>query len=176
MTVCGAKTRGGKQCQQPAGWGTEHVGQGRCKLHGGKAGAPIVTGRYSIKRTELAHKAQRFVNDDAPGDLTGELALMRALLQEYLDRYDDNSRLPLDDIERIFGMIEAISRLVERIAKILTAKALTQAEVQYLQARIADLLTSYVPDPNHRAEFLRALAESIGSSAGYRDAGYIDAT
>lgn len=39
---CGAKTRAGTPCQQKAGWGTEHVGTGRCKLHGGKStGAPI---------------------------------------------------------------------------------------------------------------------------------------
>ena len=38
---CGAKTRAGTPCQQKAGWGTDHVGIGRCKLHGGKStGAP----------------------------------------------------------------------------------------------------------------------------------------
>lgn len=35
MNQCGAKTRAGTPCQQPAGWGTEHPGEGRCKLHGG---------------------------------------------------------------------------------------------------------------------------------------------
>jgi len=33
--VCGGKTRSGTPCQQPAGWGTDHPGEGRCKLHGG---------------------------------------------------------------------------------------------------------------------------------------------
>jgi hypothetical protein len=37
---CGGKRRGtdnaGKTCTRPAGWGTDHVGVGRCKLHGGK--------------------------------------------------------------------------------------------------------------------------------------------
>jgi len=32
---CGAKTRDGTPCELPAGWGTDHVGWGRCKLHGG---------------------------------------------------------------------------------------------------------------------------------------------
>lgn len=35
MILCGAKTRAGTPCQQKAGWGTDHVGEGRCKLHGG---------------------------------------------------------------------------------------------------------------------------------------------
>lgn len=37
--LCGGKRRGegaGKTCTRPAGWGTDHVGVGRCKLHGGK--------------------------------------------------------------------------------------------------------------------------------------------
>lgn len=32
---CEGKKRGGGNCQRPAGWGTDHVGIGRCKLHGG---------------------------------------------------------------------------------------------------------------------------------------------
>jgi hypothetical protein len=35
---CGARRRGqgkGKLCRRPAGWGTDHPGAGRCKLHGG---------------------------------------------------------------------------------------------------------------------------------------------
>lgn len=34
-STCGAKTRAGSPCRLPAGWGTDHVGEGRCKLHGG---------------------------------------------------------------------------------------------------------------------------------------------
>ena len=37
---CGAKTRAGTPCQQKAGWGTNRVGTGRCKLHGGKSSGP----------------------------------------------------------------------------------------------------------------------------------------
>lgn len=37
MKYCGAKKRQGTgTCTRPAGWGTEHVGYGTCKLHGGK--------------------------------------------------------------------------------------------------------------------------------------------
>jgi hypothetical protein len=32
---CGAKTRSGGKCKKQKGWGTEHLGTGRCKLHGG---------------------------------------------------------------------------------------------------------------------------------------------
>lgn len=38
--ICGAKTRSGNPCKKPAGWGTDHVGDGRCKLHGGASTGP----------------------------------------------------------------------------------------------------------------------------------------
>ena len=38
---CLATTRAGTPCRRPAGWGTNHPGSGRCKLHGGAStGAP----------------------------------------------------------------------------------------------------------------------------------------
>lgn len=33
---CGAKNRNNGLCNHPAGWGTDHLGTGRCKYHGGK--------------------------------------------------------------------------------------------------------------------------------------------
>ena len=34
--LCGAKRlKVASKCRRPAGWGTDHAGRGRCKLHGG---------------------------------------------------------------------------------------------------------------------------------------------
>lgn len=39
--VCGAPTRSGEPCKRPAGYATDHPGEGRCKYHpGGRPGAP----------------------------------------------------------------------------------------------------------------------------------------
>jgi hypothetical protein len=40
--ICGAKTRSGNQCKQPAGYRTTHFGEGRCYFHGGAT--PLRTG------------------------------------------------------------------------------------------------------------------------------------
>lgn len=37
---CMARTNDGNYCGQAQGWGTDHPGSGRCKFHGGNAGAP----------------------------------------------------------------------------------------------------------------------------------------
>ena len=53
---CGANRRQGEgTCTRPAGWGTNHVGVGRCKLHGGntsshKANALTVTGQQEVSK------------------------------------------------------------------------------------------------------------------------------
>jgi hypothetical protein len=35
VALCDARTRGGTPCRLPAGFGTDHVGSGRCSRHGG---------------------------------------------------------------------------------------------------------------------------------------------
>jgi hypothetical protein len=165
MTVCGGKARtGGKLCTQPAGWGTDHLGQGRCKLHGGcTPGRPLIHGRYSlVHRESLAAKHALFLGDPAPDDLSHELALTRALLQDYLDRFMEGTPMTADESKYALEMIDAVSKLVERISRIQNATALTQAEVRYLVVRMADLLREYIDDPDRRAEFMGKLTAAIG--------------
>jgi hypothetical protein len=50
---CGAKKRQGEgNCMRPAGWGTDHPGVGRCKLHGGST-----RDHRAAAAEELARKA-----------------------------------------------------------------------------------------------------------------------
>jgi len=44
---CSAKTRTGEPCKKARGWGTDHPGYGRCRLHGGSS----PSGRKSARRT-----------------------------------------------------------------------------------------------------------------------------
>lgn len=43
---CGARRKNGDRCKQAAGWGTDHPGTGRCKLHGGSTPAHTTAARY----------------------------------------------------------------------------------------------------------------------------------
>jgi hypothetical protein len=56
LPKCGGKLRGGKDgtCTRPAGWGTDHVGIGACKLHGGntrnhKTHAELVQAQHAVE-------------------------------------------------------------------------------------------------------------------------------
>lgn len=89
---CGAKTRGATAkyptCRQAAGWGTDHPGSGRCKLHGGKS--LVRHGRYSaIKRDHLRLLIEQHEKDPDPLNILPEIAANRALFQDFVERYDE---------------------------------------------------------------------------------------
>lgn len=83
----GKKRQTREPCERPAGWGTPHPGTGKCKLHGGSA--PIKHGRYSvIKREELRELIEEFEADPDPLNIFPELATLRALVADYINRYE----------------------------------------------------------------------------------------
>lgn len=164
----------GKRCKNPA-----VAGYRVCRLHGAgnankgkQGGRPIVHGRYSFKHAaSLQGKVQEYLADPEPGNLLHELALMRALLQDFLDKMTDGA---VDARSRgyAFEMAESISRTVERIAKIQNQTALTSAEVAYITARLSDLIVKYIDDPAKRAAFIEELTGVVGTRAEYPAARY----
>lgn len=69
---CGAKTRSGGTCGQHAGWGTDHVGFGHCKLHGGAT-------RNGQKFAQHQHAAQAVVTFGLPREIDPHDALLEEL-------------------------------------------------------------------------------------------------
>lgn len=49
---CGSNKKRGGHCERPAGWGTKHLGVGRCKLHGGASPNAEVAGQVQLARRE----------------------------------------------------------------------------------------------------------------------------
>lgn len=89
---CGAKNRQGQPCGNAAGFKTDHVGEGRCHLHGGKTPAP--TGRYAtVKRPRVRELLDQFEADPDPLNLLPEAQLLRALLTDFIERYDQQDQM-----------------------------------------------------------------------------------
>lgn len=158
--ICGATTRDGSKCQRPAGWGTDRD-EGRCKQHGGNGGRPPKHGRYAAERSEsLQRKIQEYRNDPNPAEMWEELALLRAVLQEWLKDMDEVTE---DSVSVLLDLQNSIRRTLDSISKIQSRTALTAAEVEYLQARIADLFSSYVP-AEQRNDALNELEQIVDSN------------
>lgn len=137
-------------------------------MHGGGAGSgrPVVSGRYSrVLTSSLRRKYQTFLTDDNYRSLACEIAIQRALLSEYLARFGRRNgeiRLSADDIGRLFDWTDKIGRMVERVARIENATALTAREVQLLETLIVSLLRDYLSE-DQRAEFGDRLSVALGS-------------
>ena len=148
----------GEQCQNPAvtGWDV-------CRMHGAgtpkngtSGGSPPKHGRYSAKRREsLQEKIQAYRE---------ELALLRALLQEWLSELEAVDK---DTVGVILDLQGSIRRTLDTINKIRTRSALTAAEVEYLQAKVADLFKTYVPreERDDALNELKQLTEADGPRA-----------
>lgn len=157
----------GERCQNPAvkGWDV-------CRVHGAgtpkenaTGGAPPKHGRYAAKQSEsLQEKIRKYREDPKPVEMWEELALLRAVLQEWLDDLDTVDE---DTVGVILDLQNSIRRTLNTINKIRTRTALTAAETQFLQARIADLFETYVPFEK-RSEALDELREITGSTNGKR--------
>jgi hypothetical protein len=90
VLLCGARTRNGGTCKRTAGHATDHLGQGKCNLHGGLT--PIKHGRYSkIKRKRLRVIIERHEQDDDPLNLLPEVAALRGLFEDFINRYDETT-------------------------------------------------------------------------------------
>lgn len=142
-TMCGAQMRRrmpGTWCQNPKGYKTPHLGEGRCWLHGGLS--PIKHGLGSLithgRLKDLLQKIKE--QEHAIMDLTPEVDLMRAMVIDYVNRYDDfidqldtwynaldekqrKLNLPpiprkYPDLEDAGQLLESITRMVERMHKI----------------------------------------------------------
>jgi hypothetical protein len=154
----------GERCKNPAvkGWDV-------CRMHGAGSpkdettgGAPPTHGRYSAKRREsLQEKIQEYREEDDPTQLWEELALLRAVLQEWLSNLETVDE---DTVGVILDLQNSIRRTLDTINKMQTRSALTAAEVEYLQARMADVFKSYVPRENQEDAIneLKQLTEPDG--------------
>jgi hypothetical protein len=81
---CGAKKKSGGTCGRPAGWGTDHPGTGRCKLHGGASTGPKTEeGKKRVAENALKHGAysDRLLNEQ-------EKEIYDLLWDNTIDKFD----------------------------------------------------------------------------------------
>lgn len=83
--ICGAKRRRIQaKCTRPAGWGTDHPGVGRCKLHGGSTPAGRRAATIAKVKQDLAEWGGRL--DITPPQALLDLVQTKAAEVAYWDR------------------------------------------------------------------------------------------
>lgn len=125
---CGRTKRDGSgdACELPAGWGTDHPGEGACKHHGGaSSGAPegndnavtveawsenFVEDFLTEAEQDLVDDARKLLDDDATAQELGSTAAAIALVQfrrtgdqRFLHRFEsicDTFEIAPEDVQR----------------------------------------------------------------------------
>ncbi len=162
---CGARTRSGRPCRN---WPTKSNGK-RCRLHGGGlsasgrgSGGPIKHGRYSVvAKRGLLEKFKEFMADPEYADLKAELAMQRALFAQELERMGGEPGTPVDS-GLLFGLLDSITKSVDRLARIESRTALTASELRLLEVVITGLLAEIVP-PQEVAQFVTRLDRALAT-------------
>lgn len=162
---CGArlKSKAGASCSKSAGWRTDHPGQGKCYLHGGAT--PIKHGRYSsVQRVDFRERIAKFEADPDPLNLAPEVALLRAFVEDFIDRWEaiygpggallawhasfqadsDNPKpKQLPDFSALTGLVDRVGRMVERVHKMKNEGAITMLTLNRVVEQMgADLVAA----------------------------------
>lgn len=161
-------------CKMAAGQRTDHPGQGRCWLHGGRS--PIKSGRYStIKRDEIRALIEKHESDPDPLNIMPELAAARALFQDFIERYDEWRAAILDwhsswgtdsenpkprqvlDLADAYRILSEVTKIAERIERIRAVDAIPRAEFVRLVKEFVRIVETHNgdPDPDRRLEKMR---------------------
>lgn len=147
--ICGAKTRSGTPCQKPAGWGTNHAGIGKCKLHGGAT--PVKHGLYSkYTNHRLAEMIDKLSNDEELLNLRKTIAMQQALIINILNKIE-NKELELNPklSSTLAGIGDKLGKNIERRQKVEEGeKYILQIEqVQSIVNQVVVIIQEEIRDP-----------------------------
>jgi hypothetical protein len=159
----GRNTKREKYCRARAGQGTEHLGQGRCKNHGGST--PIVHGRYSeVVRDSLGEHIDRLEleSEKEKLDILPEATLMRGIVLEMSEKWERiiaaliawneaesveaaaMERRPkfmhVPQITELADLAKKTAEVVNMVHKRRAANAITLPDFHRLMARMADVV------------------------------------
>jgi len=133
-----------------------------CRMHGGKAGRPPVHGLYSTVLKGRFRERLRAAKDlPNPLDATEEIALVRMLLAEFLEKQEANETpISAEVRDHIALLTDHISKQVDRIIKQRNETALTVAEIKAIKAGMESLVNEFVP-ADRRRDFVSRLRALI---------------
>ena len=142
---CGAKKRQGEgTCQRPAGWGTDHLGFGPCRTHGGNT--------KNHRTAALREQAERVLADlNAPpvdnpltelARITGQVVAWKDGLADRVNELH-SIRYSTDGGEQLRAEVALFERALDRCERFLTAMARLNIDERLarIEQQQADLVT-----------------------------------
>lgn len=123
LPTCGARrNKTGALCKRPAGWGTDHPGEGKCKLHGGVGQKPSTRYQLANASPTLQQAIEQQQTDPDPLNLLPDLLLARALLSDGIERHSQATAAIIAwHASHTSGFEEAVTLWREQLAQYLEA-------------------------------------------------------
>ena len=162
---CGASTKEGGECKQPAGAGTEHYGSGKCKYHGGANGKSLKHGRYSgLLTQELSDLVTHFEQDDDILNTESDIALLRSITHRFIAEYDDwlgailhwhlsyqegklaPKPVKVLELSEAHKLLDTLTKAVERERKARAANAISARDLYRILNEVGRVIETYVED------------------------------
>lgn len=180
QNTCGARTRSGGRCKHPAGWGTSHVGQGRCKLHGGASLRGPEHPNFTHGRHSKYFHASNLVGFDEwkstlglQLDLEDDILAMMFVVREMVLKGEPvtvmttKGPVPLaPDADYIARCMERIARAAEKLwqhREGVTVNVRLDDDSQRLMEALGDALVECVSEPDERQAVMHFLRERLGA-------------
>ena len=127
--TCGAKAKStGERCKLVAGYGTSHLGEGRCKYHGGASTGPPKKNKNAVSTGEHETIWMDTLSDE-------EKLLIPKIKHKVIDLIDDDIKLIeirirrmmqrinlADDAENVANIEEALTRVQGKKTRLLKLK------------------------------------------------------
>lgn len=158
-------TKREKYCYARSGQGTDHLGAGRCKNHGG--GTPIVHGRYSdVSRDTIAEHLEKLdlETEQEQMDILPEAQFLRALVKDVTERYQslvdgiiawnaeesEDAKLEkrkallhkFPEIKDVAEVVKKVAEVVNMVHKQRSANAISLSDFYRLMAAMAEVIAT----------------------------------
>lgn len=150
---------GRKFCKKNAGIGTPHAGTGYCVTHDTTAYDPV--SRYrGLKDKSLREQMEKLDSVERDVfDLIPEVTLLRALILDFVERFYRNQEALLAwheevgmrpkrllDITEVTGMIEGVTRILERKHRIESKEAISLETFRRITEAMGMIVAKHVRD------------------------------
>lgn len=151
--ICGGRTQSDGLCTNKAGYGTTHLGVGRCRKHGGNNQTPTArnykSGEHAqIHYTSILEKMQQLKIDRDVFDLRDHIFLIDAAAQTILENATQVSDLP-----QLVKVIDTATKVVQRLHEIEVGRryVISVENLGNIITRVVEVIERHVPDPYVRS-------------------------
>ena len=155
--------RTGERCKNPAVTKWEV-----CRHHGAGGGRPVEHGLYAKQETKdlmFGDRAGELITADDLLDVKGYIAILRAMLEHFLERLAVTDRVGQADRDAVLKMVEAITKNIERLHR-LEESAEASPVLNVFVDRVLSIGMKTITNPQERDAFKAELEANVNRAAG----------